>query len=248
MSRSARRRIVSKRRAGNAVRRRLRSEQRAFLLKNPRRFGLVIFVGAVTALVVAALQSTPFMKGFAGGFITASTVALIWYGLAIHFLQRDMGATAEEWTTQALRKLDRKSWSVIDDIPFEDGNVDHVVVGPGRIYAVETKWMSNSGRDGVWAKSAASQAAASAGRIRRLLRSIGLEREVVPVLVIWGDGAKPFEGRRQFFGDTRVVSGYVADDWRGRMAASGRGEFDGVAYNALVGYVERRVSYERQNA
>lgn len=241
-----RRGVASKRRAGRAVRQRVRAEQRAYLRKNWKPFTVIVIVAGLSAWGLASIQNSDFASGFVVGAFTVGVLSVVSYGFAVQgFVQRDMGGTAEQWTTDALRKLPRRSWAVVDDITFEKGNVDHVVVGPGRLYAVETKWMSGSGPEGSWARRAAAQAEENASRIGRLLRSSGLEREVVPVLVVWGRGAKFFEGRREFFGSTRVVAGYDAEDWRARMENSAAGEFDSAGYEALVRYAERRLAHQR---
>lgn len=234
------RQLVSKRRAGRAAHRIVRQEMLAFLRKNWVLFSVVLGIGVLATTGVAAIQRTGFARGLAVGVLGTLTLSGIAYGLAVGgFTARSVGAEAERWTTLQLRKLPAGSWAVIDDIRFDDGNVDHVVIGPGQIYAVETKWTQNSGPGGEWLNSAATQAERRAGKIRRLLRSQGLDRAVVPVLVVWGAGGSAFVGRQTRWGETRVVAGDEAPEWRGRMLASTQGEFDGEAYDALLSYMQR---------
>lgn len=237
-----RRKLLSKRRAGRAARRIVRREMLAFLKKNWILFSAIACMGVLATVGVAAVQRTDLARGVAIGVFGTLTVSGVAYGLAVGgFTARSVGAEAERWTTIQLRKLPATSWSVVDDVRFDDGNVDHVVVGPGQIYAVETKWTLNSGPAGQWLRSAASQVEHRAGKIRRLLRSHGLEREVVPVLVVWGGGDEPFAGRQTRWGSTRVVAGGDASEWRDRMIASATGEFDRDAYDAIVSYMQRYV-------
>lgn len=240
--RSERRELLSKRRAGKAARTIVRLEMLAYLRKNWIVFASVTAIGLLATAGVAAAQPTDFTKGLATGAFVALTLSGVGYGLAVGgFTSRSVGAEAERWTTIQLRKLPSRSWAVIDDVRFDDGNVDHVVIGPGQIYAVETKWTQDSGREGKWLRPAGSQVEHRAGRIRRLLKSQGLDREVVPVLVVWGGGDEPFLGRQTRCGDTRVVAGDEAAEWRGRMLRSASGEFDQPAYNALLAYMQRYV-------
>jgi len=77
---------------------------------------------------------------------------------------RERGAEAERWTAEELEKLDPKQWKVFHDVPVRWGNVDHVAVGPGRVYAIETKWTTAKGR---FREGAAKQAAKQATPVRR---------------------------------------------------------------------------------
>lgn len=49
------------------------------------------------------------------------------------------GAEGEEVVGAVLEGMAEKGWHVIHDVSFGRGNIDHVVVGPGGIFTVETK-------------------------------------------------------------------------------------------------------------
>lgn len=49
------------------------------------------------------------------------------------------GAEGEEVVGRILEGLAAEGWHVIHDVSFGRGNIDHVVVGPGGIFTVETK-------------------------------------------------------------------------------------------------------------
>jgi len=49
------------------------------------------------------------------------------------------GAEGEEVVGRILEGLAAKGWHVIHDVSFGRGNIDHIVVGPGGIYTIETK-------------------------------------------------------------------------------------------------------------
>jgi len=49
------------------------------------------------------------------------------------------GAEGEEVVGQILESLVADGWQVIHDVSFGRGNIDHIVVGPGGLYTVETK-------------------------------------------------------------------------------------------------------------
>lgn len=49
------------------------------------------------------------------------------------------GAEGEEVVGQVLEGLVTDGWQVIHDVSFGRGNIDHIVVGPGGLFTVETK-------------------------------------------------------------------------------------------------------------
>jgi hypothetical protein len=49
------------------------------------------------------------------------------------------GAEGEEVVGQILEGLREQGWCVIHDVSFGRGNIDHIVVGPGGIFTIETK-------------------------------------------------------------------------------------------------------------
>lgn len=54
------------------------------------------------------------------------------------------GAEGEEVVGQALEGLAADGWLAIHDVSFGGANIDHIVVGPGGLFTVETK--SHGGR------------------------------------------------------------------------------------------------------
>src|SRR4029077_13677170 len=54
------------------------------------------------------------------------------------------GAEGEEVVGKVLEGLAEDGWCVIHDVCFGRGNIDHIVVGPGGIFTIETK--SRGGR------------------------------------------------------------------------------------------------------
>ncbi|HEY5941598.1 MAG TPA: nuclease-related domain-containing protein [Solirubrobacterales bacterium] len=54
------------------------------------------------------------------------------------------GAEGEEVVGEILEGLAAEGWCVIHDVAFGRGNIDHIAIGPGGIFTVETK--SHAGR------------------------------------------------------------------------------------------------------
>ena len=53
--------------------------------------------------------------------------------------RRDHGARGEEHVGELLEGLPQESWRVVHDATLGRGNVDHIVLGPGGVFTVETK-------------------------------------------------------------------------------------------------------------
>lgn len=63
------------------------------------------------------------------------------------FVERlDRAGTAERMTAKALRPLVQDGYLVCHDIPTEWGNWDHVVVGPGGVFLIDTKLLGGTVR------------------------------------------------------------------------------------------------------
>lgn len=211
----------SRRRAGRAVRRRLRAEGWTIARANWRELGkgvaLQLLGAALIALVLWWFPTHAAVVGFVAGFyvgMLALQVQAFFVGSGLS--QRGMGAEAERWTAAELGKLNARRWTVLHDVPLRRGNIDHVAIGPGRVYAIETKWTTSGGR---YLEGSIRQAAEQARALEGVLRRRGLARSVVPVLVMWGPGVAGALGMRPMLraGDVRLVVGVAASDWRTRM-------------------------------
>jgi Nuclease-related domain len=53
--------------------------------------------------------------------------------------RHDRGAAGEEQVGGMLDGLERQGWHAIHDVSLGRGNVDHIVIGPGGVFTVETK-------------------------------------------------------------------------------------------------------------
>jgi hypothetical protein len=129
---------------------------------------------------------------------------------------------------------------VFDHVEFADFDVDHVVVGPGVVYAVETKWRL-SPPERRYLSQFCRQSNRAANRLELLLKSKGVKRTVRPVVVLWGPGHRdslPPEGVT--VDGVLVVGGGHHGCWRSRLASAGVGfELDHPAIRAIEEYVVR---------
>ena len=83
-------------------------------------------------------------------------------------------ALAEVFTAAELRRLQLKGWKRMDHVEFHAHDVDHVIVGPGGVLVIETKytnvsWPIYDNRfDNTWANDAVDQARRNADHIKAL--------------------------------------------------------------------------------
>ena len=103
-----------------------------------------IGVAAVAALLVGMIIGLPGWM-----LILAELAAIALFLVVSPQVDRDhgrwlRGAEGEEAVGRILEGLTADGWHVIHDISFGRGNIDHVVVGQGGVFAVETK--SHGGR------------------------------------------------------------------------------------------------------
>jgi Nuclease-related domain len=53
--------------------------------------------------------------------------------------RHDRGASGEEQVGRLLESLSERGWRVVHDASLGRGNVDHILIGPGGVFTVETK-------------------------------------------------------------------------------------------------------------
>jgi nuclease-like protein len=99
-------------------------------------------------------------------------------GTSIEAERWSRGAAGEEAVGAVLDGLSGDGWRVIHDVSLGRGNIDHIVVGPGGIFSIETK--SHPGRIGVDHLNARMLNQAYAEK--KVLESI-TQMEVQPLLV-----------------------------------------------------------------
>ncbi len=118
-----------------------------------------IFVfGAIAAAFTYFLPSPEnwFLAGVAASCIPRTLIVVVRDILGLASI--GMGVSAEQWTSQELRRFARRerkaeaeSWFVLDHVPMSGFDIDHVLIGPGGVVALETKW-SNEGWETSWSR------------------------------------------------------------------------------------------------
>jgi hypothetical protein len=120
--------------------------------------------------------------------------------------RHDRGATGEEQVGELLEGLGERGWRVVHDASLGRGNVDHILIGPGGVFTVETKSHPGPVRVGRMHGSVLGQAQAQ----RRAIEAI-VEEHVEPLVVFsraWVD--RPLSRRKGVrVVPARMLLGYV---------------------------------------
>ena len=99
-------------------------------------FGPFIGAGLVGLMIVGHLFA--WFAGAMFGLGTALVIAMResppWY-----VEKWQLGAEGERKTEKVLKKLERSRWLVVHDVACARGNYDHIVVGAGGVFLLDTK-------------------------------------------------------------------------------------------------------------
>lgn len=234
-----------------SVRERHRSvwrEQWLFLLA----FGVSLLAVAVAASIFA---TGPLQRGFilGSGFVTAAGAVAVLVVLVSGTAPLMMGELAEQWTAQELRPLARHGWRLVNHFGLGYGDQDHVLVGPGGVVLVETKWGATpwdlDDRD-VFFQMALAQTARNAKQLERWhgVAQYG-HPQVVSVLVLWGRARHKLSEQpaRRHSSGVVVVAGDQLQTWmlgRGRDGLADE-QIDGI-WSQVEKQIEKRDAHERR--
>jgi hypothetical protein len=195
---------VAYRKPGRFADERFRARRKAWLRRVWWAFPLVAVFQISLVLIVAAIfapADLSFYLGLAIG-VAAGTVLVLVDSPPHHVERWRQGAQGEKATARALRPLTSSGWTVLHDLPRADGgNIDHVVVGTGGVYLLESKDLTGvvsvrhgtlslrrreDPRDGYENPHIAPRARAAAAELSAYLRAaVGTRVWVQPVVVIW---------------------------------------------------------------
>ena len=124
------------------------------------------------------------------------------------------GAVGEQWTGRTLRELESQGWRIFHDLTASHGNIDHVVVGPGGVFLLDSKrWRGSVTVEGDsavvrrledpdlhWRFTDPAHIKGLAVEVSQAIRaSTRATVWVTPVIVVWGEFA-------QVVGETRARS------------------------------------------
>ena len=184
--------------------------------------------GALTlAIAIPIWRYFPHGQFMAGVFVggVCGMVQWIW-GEPPEFIAKwKRGADGERRTERVLRKIERHGWHSVHDREGRYGNLDHVVVGPGGVFLLDSKNLSgtvtlgDSGlethyqgapRDGfTYTRLAGAVSGAAAYLRERIAATTKLTYWVQAVVVVWGEFTEPDEQS----GNVTYVSGEHLENW-----------------------------------
>ena len=168
-----------------------------------------VVAGGVSGVVVLFVPDA--LVPYLIGAIVAST---FW---GVHFLMMITGGVAslwsgilgEYWTAQELRSLKRRGWMSINHFMLDGSDIDHVLVGPGGFFAIETKFRSD------WQSSRPylDEIGRTAARATRALRMRIDPRKdnVRGIVVMWGWGVADYEFPHECDGVSFVAGADLQD-------------------------------------
>lgn len=218
---------------------------------------------AVLSAVAVWLIPDTFVRGLVVGALTAGSISAL-FALIVQLTgtaNTTMGATAEQWTSAELRPLRRAGWKVVNHFSLRRSDIDHVVIGPAGVFAVETKWCSRGWaveRPDRYLLDALEQVRVNANDLRRWhdFKSNGVQ-SVQPVLCLWGTGGGTVATPKAPILIDGVVIVYgrtAAKAWRERVATgtacAGQARLDAreieALWNVLDQSAARRDDYDAE--
>lgn len=179
-----------------------------------RSYVALVAVAAAYSSVLAVLPGIPLRQGMVGVVLggVVMTIALSSAGFDDPIMR---GAVAERWTEEALAK---RSWPVVSNLMFPDGDIDHLAVTPCGVLAIETKYryhQSDQRRLAAQRYRDLAAAQRAARKARSLLRSHDFQHHgtVIPVLVVWGPGSPELPTGYKLVDEVYVVDGDHPSLW-----------------------------------
>lgn len=204
------------------------------------------------------------MTLFQRGFIVGAALVGTFAAIAVVVMQvtgtapTSMGALAEQWTASELRPLRRAGWRIVHHFALRKSDIDHVLLGPSGVFAVETKWsargwMLDPPEYRVLQAVKRVRGSATLLQLWHPLRSLGVGT-VEPVLFLWGgidrDVPSDRSGVQRVDGVVVVAGVREASRWRARVSCDEhQGLLDGAKiralWSALDDHARRRDEFDR---
>jgi hypothetical protein len=194
--------------------RELQVEWRRFLRANVFRLSAAASIFVLSGLVAAEFMHD-YALGAVHGFLVASFAGLtcLMFAATGHS-SRLYGQWGEQNTRDCLKSARRRRhiYGFVDNLEVRGGDVDHLVLAPSGVFALDSKWHGQDITSATLARDS-DRAVASARRARSILRSEGVPFEVTPVVVIWGGQQERIPTGAVERGGVHFVSGNHLTKW-----------------------------------
>jgi len=130
------------RKAGEGAARKYEKLTQAWLRRNRGRF-LILAAVLAPLVIVANLAAAQWSNlRWSAGLVTGMVIAMFVIARMsppAWIENWQDGAIGEQWTGRALRELESQGWRIFHDLAASHGNIDHVVVGPGGVFLLDSK-------------------------------------------------------------------------------------------------------------
>jgi Nuclease-related domain len=187
---------------------------------------VVILLGEVLLVAGLPVKDRDVMLGI----LAASALACSWWLVLVleRTSRRKMLRLGEEATAQAVAnaRRRRRGWRIVNDF-HRLGRVDvgQVLVGPGGVYVIESRWASKyyelgeRSIVGIHGREPIAQARDDAQRVERLLRDgpDRIEVTVQPMVVVWGPRALMLDAGWTTVDGVLVCEGRQEEQWLNRL-------------------------------
>jgi hypothetical protein len=249
-------------RPGEHARQRIRAGWLGALRKNLTLWIVLVLVVTGCLVIFALLPLPSTIRAFWIGFFVAFALAgFLW---TLQLLSNthgwSVGKLGEEATAEVVLgwRQRRKGWRLVNGLLLGGyGDIDHVLVGPGGVFAIESKWTSKPYRieqgrvAGLVGHEPVGQARDSARKVERMLR-YGCQRfdvSVRPVVVLWGPGRVRVDNGWSEIDGVLVCDGPHEQLWLKQFAGEviGPTEVEAIA-SVLEKQVARQVDQPIQSA
>ena len=185
--------------------------------------GYFLIIGAA-CVGIAFLPTFPTAKAYIIGFLSAACLAAIaWlifltsgsYGWSVGKMG---GVTAQAVASTSRR---RRGWRLVNGLRYGDrGDIDHVLVGPGGVFVIESKYSTSQARVrngavlGITGGDPITQVLEGAHKVQLRLTECSdhFDVKVRPMVVIWGPGRVKIDQGWQMVNDVMLCDG-PEDDW-----------------------------------
>jgi hypothetical protein len=204
------------------------------------------------AAIVWVVVPDPFGSFLAGAVVASGVATLLYLSMIMSADHNDrLGGHGEQSTAESLKRLRRRGWTAIHEVEFASGDIDHLVVGPGGVLVVESKWTNVQWRvegEGILGayRDPVKQVTTNVSTVRSWLGRSLRSGVLLPVIVVWGPGSPDLVDDMAWVGSTLVLARPSPKRWLDIVSSHCPDQLERAEVDDLVTkvteHVERRES------
>jgi hypothetical protein len=248
-------RLARQDRAGTYAALRAQRMRRTFARDSWWQLVVLVILVMTPAAALLPFQHSDLARGLTVGFAAGAAVVggISFVVFASGSASITLGAWAEQWTSESLRKMRPHGYHLINGARIGYGDIDHVLVGPGGVLVFETKWSAYdwSLEHDPYVARAMRQVNEQADRLKRWLR---LEHDVDRVVVLWGAAAGAVDNKAERMqrakeGGPLIIAGGALEGWLLRLPRNRMTADEAQALSRRIAQqTDARDAYETPNA